>query len=310
MAGTQGLRLAPAPLGLSLPPAPTVQSHPHPLLFSLSCGRCFPRGGCPPSPGEPSVPSKTLPQAFHPGPWLPLRQCSHPLLRSPTGISTSYHLHQTLSALRDAACDPITSQGHAQKVPTEHMNDFSLSKVKLFDSSLQLYFSLLDSKPCLTQRTQDEWKTSVWWVDMGGDGGWKEIWCLLFTMDAELGNKSAATAGRTSGDSCPEAGQQMGVGGRGPLRPWWGAPVQAGALLGLSLEDVHHFRILRRWRAGRISGGAPGASVSRGSWGPRDSWWTSTLKRIIEGLSKDSSWPQVTLWRERQSRRRCGYHRG
>lgn len=87
-------------------------------------------------------PSKAPSQAFHPGGLLrgllPNQDLSRPL-------------HQTVSALREGACDPTASQGHTQKVPTEHMNDFSLSRAKMFDSSLQLYFPFLDSKPCLAR---------------------------------------------------------------------------------------------------------------------------------------------------------------
>lgn len=85
------------------------------------------------------------------------------------------------------------------------------------------FFPFLIQNLALPGRRKDQWKTSVWWVDTGGDGERKEIWCLLFTMDAELGKKKCSPSRKVKCRQLPrwgnlKAGQQMEAWGAGAPR--------------------------------------------------------------------------------------------
>ena len=116
-------------------------------------------------------------------------------------------------------------------------------------------FPLLIQNLALPGGRKDKWKTSVWWVDPRQDEGWKEIWCLLFTMNAEPGKKSCSHSrtdewrqlphwGHPRAD--PPDGDSGGPGVCGPphlLWPPWGRadPDQQFAQRLFFLKDVHNF---------------------------------------------------------------------
>ena len=130
-------------------------------------------------------------------------------------------------------------------------------------------FPLLIQNLALPSWRKDKWKTSVWWVDPSRDEGWKEIWCLLFTMDAEPGKKSCSHSGTDEWRQLPHWGRLRAdptdgdLGGPGVCGPpafsahHGEGLVQTSSVLGdFFLKDVHNF-----------------LTFPRGNLGPMSCWW-------------------------------------